>query len=514
MRRWAAVALAGLAGGCQTFAPEPIPIARPADVAWAKHPPVPAAWTNAPAARPATVVAAKAETPAGAPPAEETIDLGVALRLAGVGNPTIALARERVREAAAAELGARSLLLPSVNVGGNYRVHRGAFQSGQGFIRNTDLQSLYLGAGAVGSGTVTIPGVRLFAHLGDAVFEPLAARQQTAVRRADAAATDNAVLLDVATRYLELVGAEARLDVLRRGEADVNEVVRITGVFAAKGQGRVADADRAEANADLLRRQLGAAEEDVAVASARLAGLLNLSPADRLRTPGGPVEPLRLLPEDSALEPLVEAAVRSRPEVAARAAAVGEAETRRRQERVRPWLPTVSAGFSAGTFGAGAEQTNTSLGSFAGRTDFDVLAVWNVQNLGLGNRARVRRTDALVGVAVAEYDAAVNGVRREVAEALAAAQAAARQIGQARAAVAIAEEGFQLEVQRTRQGLGRPIEVLDSFNQLLDARQELVRAVVAFDLAQFRLFVAVGNNPAAGECGTTATPQTATPGGH
>lgn len=502
MRPWTAVALAGFAGGCHTFTPEPIPIARPTDVAWVSRAPT---STRAATTRPLvpSVVPVKAEEPSTPAPAEDTIDLGVALRLAGVGNPTIALARERVREAAAAELAARSLLLPSVNVGGNYRRHRGAFQSGQGFLRYTDLQSLYLGAGAgaVGSGTVTIPGVRLFAHLGDAVFEPLAARQQTAVRRADAAATDNSVLLDVATRYLELVGAEARLDVLRRGEADITEVVRVTAVYAAKGQGRAADANRAAANADLLRRQIRAAEEDVAVASARLAGLLNLSPAERLRTPGGPVEPLRLLPEDSAIEPLVEAAVRSRPEVAARAAAIGEAEARRRQERVRPWLPTVSAGFSAGTFGAGAEQTNTSLNPFAGRTDFDVLAVWNVQNFGLGNRARVRRTDALVGVAVAGYDAAVNLVRREVAEALAAAQAAARQIGQARSAVSIAEEGFRLEAERIRQGQGRPIEVLDSFNQLLDARQEVVRAVVAFDVAQFRLFVAVGNNPAAGECG-------------
>ena len=107
----------------------------------------------------------------------------------------------------------------------------------------------------------------------------------------------------------------------------------------------------------------------------------------------------------------------------------------------------------------------------------------------------------------------MNLVRREVSEALAAAQAAARQVGQARSAVSVAEEGFRLESERIRQGQGLPIEVLDSFNQLLDARQELVRAVVAFDVAQFRLFVAVGNNPAAGDCGTTATAQAAAGGG-
>src|SRR5437667_20681 len=78
-------------------------------------------------------------------PAEATIDLGVALRLAGVDNPTINLARERVREAVAGQLAARALLLPSVNVGGNFYLHRGALQSGSGAIREGGRQRTYLG---------------------------------------------------------------------------------------------------------------------------------------------------------------------------------------------------------------------------------------------------------------------------------------------------------------------------------------------------------------------------------
>jgi outer membrane protein TolC len=497
--RWLTLA-AALGGGCQAVSPEPIPVARPLHAAWMKQPPAPVAGT-APRSRPG-VVLAKAEEPAAPATTDHTIDLGVALRLAGVDNPTINLARERVREAAAAELGARSLLLPSVNIGGNYHLHNGALQASPGFIRVVNSRSLYLGFGAraLAAETVAFPGVRLFAHLGDAAYEPIAARQQTAVRRADASATNNAVLLDVATGYLELVGAEARLDVLRRAEADVTEVARLTAVYAAKGQGREGDAMRAATNAELVRRQLRRAEEDVAVASARLAGLLNFSPVDRLRTPGGPVEAFRLVPADSPLELLVEAAVRARPEVTARAVAIQQAETRRRQEQVRPLVPTISVGVSGGLFGGGSNLVDPAFGPLKGRTDFDALAVWNVQNIGFGNLALVRRADAVVGTAVADYELAVNLVRREVAEALAAAQAAALQIGQARAAVTTAEEGFRLEAERIRQGQGRPIEVLDSFNQLLDARQELVRAVVAFDIAQFRLFVAVGNNPLAEEC--------------
>jgi outer membrane protein TolC len=84
--------------------------------------------------------------------------------------------------------------------------------------------------------------------------------------------------------------------------------------------------------------------------------------------------------------------------------------------------------------------------------------------------------------------------------------AAATQIATAEVALAAAEEGFKLEQDRIKQGPGpgRPLEALDSFRQLLESRQELLRAVVAFDVAQFRLFVAVGNSPTVG--GDTSPP--------
>ncbi|MFO0850693.1 MAG: TolC family protein [Gemmataceae bacterium] len=447
----------------------------------------------------ATVVTA-GQTEDGPGPAAGTdlpIDLGTALLLAGVDNPTIGLARERVREALATELAARSLLLPSVNVGGNFYLHRGELQASSGRLITVDRQSLYLGAGAraAGTSTVTVPGVWLFAHLGDAAFEPAAARQQVAARRSEAGAVQNAILRDVATAYLGLVGAEARLDILRRSGQELAEVVRLTRVYADRGQGRRADADRATANDELLNRQVREAEEDVAVASARLCRLLNVAPSARLRTPGGGVQTLRLVSEETEAEVLVAEGLRSRPEISARLADVREAQTRVRQEQVRPWLPVVSVGLSGGAVGGGSSLAASEFGPLSGRSNFDVAAVWQAENLGFGNQARVRRAGAGVGQAMAGYELTVNQVRREVTESLAEARATARQIETARAAAETASEGYRLETERIREGLGRPIETLDSFRQLLDSRLELVRAVIAFDVAQFRLYVAVGNTP-------------------
>src|ERR1022692_1381262 len=92
---------------------------------------------------------------------ERPIDLPTALRLAHVDNPEIRLARERGREAVAKRQLAAAQFLPTLNVGTNFNHHLGPLQQSTGQILAVNRDSLYLGlgAGAVGAGTVNIPGV-------------------------------------------------------------------------------------------------------------------------------------------------------------------------------------------------------------------------------------------------------------------------------------------------------------------------------------------------------------------
>src|SRR5438045_1363681 len=94
-------------------------------------------------------------------PGEFPIDLGTALRLAGAENPELLLARQRVVEATALRQLAAAQLLPNLNVGSNYNLHRGVLQDSGGNLLRVDRDALYvgLGAGAVGAGTVGIPGL-------------------------------------------------------------------------------------------------------------------------------------------------------------------------------------------------------------------------------------------------------------------------------------------------------------------------------------------------------------------
>ena len=89
----------------------------------------------------------------------------------------------------------------------------------------------------------------------------------------------------------------------------------------------------------------------------------------------------------------------------------------------------------------------------------------------------------------------LNRVRQEVTSARADALAARDQIEIARSELASAENGLREDTDRARNNLGRPIEVLNSLNLVGGARVNVIAALLRYDQAQFRLFVALGSPP-------------------
>lgn len=439
------------------------------------------------------------------PPYEEelTIDLDTALRLAECQNPLIAYTREVVTEAIALHREARALWLPSLAAGTNYHLHSGVLQTSFGQIRQLNEQSVYVGGGArtLAAESVAIPAVRIFAHLGDAYYLPLAAGQMVTARTFDSRSVDNLTLLDVCDRYLTLLGAEARREVLQVSSTEIGAIVQAQKVFARVGQGRDADYHRARADLLLLQLEEQQAQEDAATAAAELSRLLHLDPDVRLVTPAGPIEVLDLVDKNRDVESLVEQALHWRPEVTSRSAEIGAADYRYRSEQMRPWLPLLSVGFSGGAFGGGSNRQDLGVPNFyyttSGRTDFDVWAIWTVQNLGAGNHAWQGMRRAERDQAVFQRALAMANIRREVTQAQAQLRARQRTILVSWKQLAAAERGAQEELIRTRAGEGLPLEALNSVLRLATARTQLLTSVIEANRAELRLFVSMGTNPLA-----------------
>jgi outer membrane protein TolC len=337
--------------------------------------------------------------------------------------------------------------------------------------------------------------VRIVAHLSDAVFAPRVAEQKVQGSQFDAAATHNLVLLNVANAYLGLIGAEAKLLALAQSEKEIAEVAKLTADFAAKGIGRDADAMRAQSERLLLQSTMQRGEEEIVARATELARLLSTDPVVRLRPQAGTPPIIQMVDERMPLESLLQTALLNRPEIGSQNSNVALNETRLRQERIRPFLPTLSVGFSAGDYGGGSNLVGYRFSHFNTRTDFDFLAVWNLQNLGMGNRAVQNRVRAEIGVAEAQRTQVINQIHREVAEAFATARTSRHQLDISKRQVETAQQAFRQDLLRTKDRLGNLIEVLGSFNQLTRARQDLIQAMIDYSQAQFELYVAVGNTP-------------------
>jgi outer membrane protein TolC len=307
------------------------------------------------------------------------------------------------------------------------------------------------------------------------------------------------VFLRVATAYCELIRAEGIRAVALQSRDEAREVARITAVYATTGQARVADANRAASELARREGQVLAAEGFIYTASAELCRVLNLDPSIRLHPTDAYLVPMPIVPDPQPLPELIALGLLRRPELGERRAAIREAFLALEGSKVLPFSPTLLVGFSAGGFGGGSNLVNPVFGSMSGRTDTDIIGYWTLQNLGVGNAALIKGAKARLGATRYQEIAVLNQVRAEVATAYARTHARFAQIATTEAAVRASRRGFREDYDLTINQTGRrvlPIELLNNFRLLNDARREYLDAIVDYNRAQFELYVALGQPPA------------------
>ncbi len=431
------------------------------------------------------------------------VDLDNALKLAGVQNPEILESRAVVEEAVALRQLAATYFLPNINLGGNLDTHTGTLQQSNGNIIKVNRDSLFLGMGAnaIAAGSVNIPGVQLIGNVSVGVFNYLISRQVVAQRQFASEAVRNQVLLRVTGAYLDLMSAQGRYAIARQNREEVREIARITDEFAKAGQGRRSDADRAAAELEQRQVEVLQAEGDIVAASARLCQVLNLDPSTRLVVTDAWAVPAPLVPDPIPLPELLIIALRQRPELKERRAAIDAALLELHGAKMLPFSPNYILGYSTGSFGGGSNTealpptSQSRFDNFYGRQDVDVIVYWTLQSMGLGNLALIRASDARAQIANFRLLEVLNRVRMEVAASYARTHARFAQIGVNERAVKASTEGFQQDYVRVKNREGLPIEVLDNQRLLSRARFEYLGSILDYNRAQFELFVALGQPP-------------------
>jgi len=432
------------------------------------------------------------------PPTVLPINLATALTLAGVRPIDVQIAARQTEIAAAAYLRANAQWLPSISVGGDYLRHEGAFQIFSGAISQASRNSAMIGV-----------GLNAVFSASDAVFGPLSARQDVRARQAFAQAAGNDVALQVTDAYFQIQQARADYlvaeELVRRGQEMVRRIEAL-----AEGLAPPADASRARVESSRRRQAEIAALERWQTASAELNRLLRLEPGILLVAAELPGMTVSVLADPGRVDELIVAALLNRPELEGHRAVVEATLARLRQEKLRPLLPSVllrsastnpSGSLGYGAFGGGQGGRT---GDFKARFDYDAQIIWELQNLGIGNLARIRERKAETQVAMLELFRVQDRVASEVNQAHARLISATDRMALSESAVRDAMETFDASLEGMRQTrrvgnfltlIVRPAETVAALQGLAQTTVEYQQTVADYNRAQFALARAIGNPP-------------------
>ncbi len=312
----------------------------------------------------------------------------------------------------------------------------------------------------------------------------------------------------VAQAYFNVQQARGELAGYRDALQFANELLRRLDKLAP-ALTPVLETNRARTLSARLRQVTLQSENNWRAASAELLRVLYLDPTLVVE----PVEPphlrVPLLPLDKVVDELIPVALTNRPELAAQQALVQATLRQLRLEKMRPLIPSILLrGWSTpvtGTLGFGyfGGGQNSDLSNFGMREDWDVQALWTLQNFGLGNRALIKQRAAENRVALVDLFRVQDRVAAEVVQAYALAQTAEQRIHESEAELKDAQELVRENMaalgQTQRLGEGgpiqlvtRPLEVVAAVQMLQQAYVDFYLSIADYNRAQFQLYRALG----------------------
>jgi hypothetical protein len=443
------------------------------------------------------------------------INLATALRLADARPLMVAAAQASAWVAEAKLQKAKVLWVPSFMMNAAYMRHDGYGPDFNGGINIPEGENAQ-GQAAPGSFGKPlnqnlnwfIAGVSLYQAVAmtDAIFQPLAARQDFNAKRWDIQSAKNDVLLETARAYFNVhhyrgryTGALYCVEEGRKLLAKINSL--------SKDLVPRVEVDRARNLLAFLEVQAVSDRENWRVASADLTQVLRLDPRAVVEPMEHDHMQITLIDPERSLDDLIPMGLTNRPELASQQALIQAALVRIRQEKMRPLLPSIilsgwqtPGGMTtqAGIFGTG-NGGKLNLWSF--RDDISAQIVWQLQNLGFGNAALIKKRRGEESQATAELFRLQDAVASDITQAQARLQSAAARVVQAERSLQTSLVTFQ----KNLEGLGqtrrfenvleliyRPQEVVYALKLLKLAFDEYYGTVADYNTAQFELFHALG----------------------
>ena len=291
-----------------------------------------------------------------------------------------------------------------------------------------------------------------------------------------AAQTEDAVLLRVASNFLAVANADARIDLEKRNIDVAQKRREQASAFYQAGESTKVDVLRADTSIKAAQRQLAAAQQVRDDAVSRLRTDLDLDGAIDVTSEhaGMPSTP------DEAT--LVSRAEASRPDIAVAQNNLQIAKLEVQKQRGF-WLPTVT--FDGGYINQKAQFPTPKYTYGALRFTIPILQSGEVE-------ARVATAKAREKEAQLALEDAKTGAREDVRTALSALHEAETSLGLANEQLSAAEAEYNQVFELYRAQEATSLDVATSETSLADARRAVAEETLNRDLAAIRVWYAAG----------------------
>lgn len=406
----------------------------------------------------------------------ETIDLSTALRLGGTQNLDLQLIRNSIRQAQASHAESQKKFFPWITTGIEYRRHDGNIQDVIGEVSEVNKQSYQAGAAIVGE-----------LRLGEAIYQSLAAKQRVTASRYALAAANRNLAADITAAYFDLLKAQATASVCQQSKQLSAQF--LSQISAAVTAGIAFEADQYRAQIQSLRHDLSIrkAQEDIDLASSRLANLLSLPATTHLRGVDAQLVPIHLIDPNSSLSQLIHSALDHRPELRSREAMLAAAQANSDLTTKGALIPNLSLRASSGGLGGGR---NHQTGNFDDSSELVLGIGWRIGAGGLFDQSRIESSLAAEQSEKILLEKTRQRITREVIDSLSRLRSIQHRLQTAKSLLDASEKAYQLSLQRNTTGVGNVLETLRSEEDLSFSRLLWFDLVAEYNKSQSTLHLA------------------------
>ena len=422
------------------------------------------------------------------------INLETILELGGAKNITIqkSIAESAVAEATVVQ--AQEWWVPELY--GGIQTHQlgGAAMNSDGrYALGIDRNSLWMGI-----------GLDLSWNLQDGVYKTkIATLQQEAVVYKTQVIRNNA-LLDIIDAYYKLTESQLMMNAYEQLIEQAGTLASQLAIQTQAGLQYQSDHLLAKSNVNHLKVQMLQAQGMYELHSAELVQLLNLESGYKLVATDTILLPIDLVPEEanniinvSDLTAIYDL----RPELHEERILLESLKLERKAEAIGFILPSFSLNTYLSTFG-GLNGAVTPLDAIAfpdaqqlyKTQALNMSLMWRIPIARFTSKGKLKQYDAQLSVGESSLALKKSKIQEEIQVAQSALEVSRQQLKLSRLGSQYAYEALEQGIARQDLGTGRPYEVLQAQEIYIDSRIDYIRAIMSYNTAQYRLYVAIGNN--------------------